>query len=70
VKLVIPEDSNQDGCHNFSTKYNHSVALLINNANCSVDDKLSTAHFADVQLLLIAGSLVCKYHHDNVRLEY
>lgn len=58
VKLIIPDSNEQDGCHNFTTNYNDS-AILINNVNCSIDDKLRTAHLADVQLLLISGTLVC-----------
>ena len=57
VKLVIADD--KDGCDNFTINYNHSTAVLINNANCSVNDKLRTAHIAGVHLLIISGTLVC-----------
>lgn len=59
----------QDGCHNFSTNYSQH-AVLVNNANCSVDDKLRTAQFADVKLLIISGTLVCYFIDGVLRLDY
>ena len=67
VNLVIPDDSEKDGCHVFSTNYSHS-AVLINSANCSVEDKLQSAQLAGVQLLLISGSLVMSLYYNMVLL--
>ena len=63
--MIVPDDSEKDGCHVFSSNCNHS-AVLINAANCSVDDKLRTAQLAGVQLLLISGSLVCHLADSDV----
>ena len=57
VRLAIAASNEQDGCHNFSTNYSQ-YAVLVSNANCSVNDKLRTAQFADVELLIISGTLV------------
>ena len=60
MTLIIPDhDSEQDGCHNFSANVSPPSAVLINNADCSVDVKVRSAQFAGVQLLIISGTLVC-----------
>lgn len=59
MTLIIPDDdSEQDGCHNFSANVSPPSAVLINNADCSVDVKVRSAQFAGIQLLIISGTLV------------
>ncbi|XP_065886361.1 signal peptide peptidase-like 2B [Dysidea avara] len=57
VPLLVPDITNHDGCHNYTISYHHHVAILVNNDNCSVSDKVITAHQAEVDLLVIAGSV-------------
>lgn len=51
--------THHDGCHNYTSSYQHPIAVLVNNDNCTVSEKVTTAHQAGVDLLVIAGSVVC-----------